>query len=304
MSIYQQQNRYVRIEAFYALTLTEFEMSPHCHNRCEIMYIVSGSCTVSVKDKALPLEKNQYIFLDQNVPHCLYIRSDSPCTILNLEFSCRPENSSIDLKELQDHCESYRRFIQEKEEFFIRSDNGKAGYALKDLISELEKKSTDNQYLLRILFLRMFIEFTRSSSADSLHTGILHVKKAQKFIHEHLYEDLNVEMIAEHAGINHTYLQTLFSTQFGCGIIAYVNRHRIEHAAFLLHNSSMNITDIAFFLGFHSRQHFGYTFEKHFAMSPKQYRKLKGQNITADTGAGQWHADENGDFSSQVPLKK
>lgn len=304
MSIYDLRNRYAKPEAFYALNLTEFQMSTHTHNRCEIMYVVLGSCVVSVKDEMFNLKQNQFIFIDQNVPHCLYIKPKSPCTILNLEFSCHCEEDGIDLNELWNNCEAYRRFVENKEDFLILNDNGKVEYALKDLISELEKKNVSDQFLLRILFFRILIELTRASALDGHYMGILHLKKAQKYISQHIYEDLSVEMIAAQVGINHTYLQTLFSKQFQCGIMTYVNRIRMEHATFLLNNSSMNITDIAFHLGFNSRQHFGYTFEKFYKMSPQQYRKLKGQNITADTGMGQWYADENGDFSNQALLKK
>ncbi len=304
MSIYNLKNRYAKPEAYYALNLTEFHMSAHSHTRCEIMYIVSGNCVVYVNDEVINLEKNKFIFIDQDVSHYLYVRSNSPCTILNLEFSCSPEKSSIDLNELFENCEAFRRFIENKEEFVVLNDNGKVEFALKDLISELENKNVNDQFLLRILFFRMLVEFTRSSNQDAYFTGILYLKKAKNFIKQHLNEDLSVEMIATHTGINHSYLQTLFSRQFHCGIIAYVNRLRMEHAAFLLNNSSINITDMAFYLGFNSRQHFGYTFAKHYKMSPQQYRKLKGQNIIANTGTGQWFADENGDFNNLVKFNK
>lgn len=304
MSIYNINNRYARPEAFYALNLTEFQMPPHSHNRCEIMYVVYGSCTVSVKEEMIALKKNQFIFLDQNVPHCLYIKSGIPCTILNLEFSCSPSpnEGGIDLSEMHIGSEAYRRFISSKEEFLVLNDNGKVGYAIKDLISELENKKSSDMFLLQLLFFRMLVEFSRSIGQGGHYPGSLHLRKAQRFINEHLYEELNVEMIAEIAGINHTYLQTLFSKQFNCGIIAYVNKLRMEHAAFLLNNSSMSITDVAFHLGFNSRQHFGYIFEKHYNMSPKQYRKLKGQNLKADTGGVQRYADETGQFKESITI--
>ncbi len=304
MSIYNINNRYARPEAFYALNLTEFQMPPHSHNRCEIMYVVSGSCTVSVKEELIALRKNQFIFLDQNVPHYLYIKSDTPCAILNLEFSCSPSpnEGGIDLNEMHIGSEAYRRFISSKEEFLVLNDNGKVGYAIKDLISELENKKSSDMFLLQLLFFRMLAEFSRSIGQDGHYPGSLHLRKAQRFINEHLYEELNVEMIAEFTGINHTYLQTLFSKQFNCGIIAYVNKLRMEHAAFLLNNSSMSITDVAFHLGFNSRQHFGYIFEKHYNMSPKQYRKLKGQNLKADTGGVQRYADETGQFKESITI--
>ena len=51
---------------------------------------------------------------------------------------------------------------------------------------------------------------------------------------------------------------------------------RLQKAAIILRNSPMSITEIAFEVGFNSRQHFGYTFEKYFQMSPKEYRFANG----------------------------
>ncbi|MFQ7419873.1 MAG: helix-turn-helix domain-containing protein [Blautia massiliensis (ex Durand et al. 2017)] len=48
----------------------------------------------------------------------------------------------------------------------------------------------------------------------------------------------------------------------------------MEQAAFLLCNSTLHITDIAFSSGYNSRQHFAHTFEKFYHMSPSRYRSL------------------------------
>ena len=77
-------------------------------------------------------------------------------------------------------------------------------------------------------------------------------------------------------GLNQAYLQTLFSTHFGCGVMAYANRLRIEKACFLLKNSELSITDIACETGYNSRQQFGYSFHRQMGKSPQQYRKELG----------------------------
>lgn len=179
----------------------------------------------------------------------------------------------------------------------ICSDSGKVSYALKDLIDELEKKKTSDSYLLNILFIRLMIELTKCFIGDTHLASILHIRKAKQYIVDHLYEDINVAMVASHVGINHCYLQTLFSVHLHSGIMNYINNLRMDHAAFLLKNSNMSITNIAFHVGYNSRQHFSYTFEKHYQMGPRQYRKLNGQNLMTDTGRSQWMADTRGRFS-------
>ena len=90
--------------------------------------------------------------------------------------------------------------------------------------------------------------------------------------------------IARYAGINKSYLQSLFSRQMHCTITDYINRKRLEQAAFLLINSSLTITDIAFHTGYNSRQHFAATFEKYYGSGPRAYRQLHGKQLETTTG--------------------
>lgn len=302
MSIYHAKNRYAHSVAYYALNLDSFDMTDHRHNRCEIMYLVDGTCTVVVDGTPLLLHSKQFVFLDQQIPHRLEIEPSTPCTLLNYEFSCSDRRSGTDLVDLAAHSEAFQHFLDGRARYLLLYDRGKLGYALKDLIGELEQNNEDD-YLLSLLFCRMFIELTKCSSTDSTLTGITYLKQARKYITEHFAEDISVAEVAHAVGINHSYLQVLFSKQFGCGIMTYVNNQRMDRATFLLKNSNMNVTDIAFEVGFNSRQHFGYTFEKRFAMSPKQYRKLNGQNIQTDTGTYQHMLAEDGGPIRSFPLK-
>lgn len=297
MSIYDTRNRYATPIAYYALHLSEFHLTSHAHDQCEIMYLVSGKCTVSVRDQSISLKERQYIFIDQNVPHGLTIEPETPCTILNLEFTCRPEKGCSDLADLTQNSVEFSDFIERKEAWSVLYDSGKVNYAMKDLIDEMEKEDLRDMYLLDLLFRRMLIEVTKKSFDDPPQIGIRHLRKAKAFIHENLFADLDVGMISEHVRLNHSYLQALFAKHMNCGIMTYVNRLRMDHASFLLKNSNMCVTDMAFHLGYNSRQHFSMTFEKRFGMSPKQYQKLNSQNIKADTGVAQRTATTAGRFA-------
>lgn len=302
MSIYEKENCYGTIHAYYALNLSEFNMKSHCHNQCEIMYLISGTnCRITIEDVSYELAENEFVFIDQNIKHSLYVEKGSPCSILNLEFTCSPTPADINLQEIGSKSLAFSKFIVGKHQSLLLHDTKKMGYALKDLISELEHREEDSTFMIHILFTRILLELGNCYSNDKKASGAIYLKKAGAYIQDHLYEELNVTAIAKYVGINHAYLQTLFSSQYHCGIIAYVNRLRMEHASFLLRNSRMSITDMAFYLGYNSRQHFGYTFLQHFKMSPQNYRRLHGQTIAIDTGGAQQMKDANGTFNP-IPM--
>ena len=299
MSIYAPQNRYSYPEACYALNLNRYEMKMHQHHRCEIMYVADGSCQVFLEKEQITLHSKQLIFLDADVWHQLWIPPNTSCTLFNLEFVCQEQAQGIDLYELAQKEPAFTRFLEKRAPYLVLFDPGKLGYALKDLIGELSDQREQSPYLLSLLFSRVFVELARCTPANVRESGIRYLNKAKRYIEDNLCEELSVPQIAGVVGINHSYLHTLFSKNIGCGVMAYVNRRRLERASFLLKNSSMSITDIAFHVGFNSRQHFGYMFEKQFGMSPKQYRKLNEENLTVHSHTGQLRLDRGRKF---IPL--
>lgn len=301
MSIYHSKNRYAQSGAYYALHLDRFDMPTHQHERCEIMYVVEGHCFIETEHANFELLPKQFVFLDQQVAHRLLIQPDTPCVLLNYEFGCSEEHLGVDLFELAERSPGFQQFLQTKAPCLVLHDRGKLGYALKDLIGELEESG--DPYLLELLLRRMLLELARCAAKETAITGIGYLKRAKQYIAEHLLEELNVSQIAAFAGINHSYLQTLFAKHLGCGIMTYVNHQRMDRATFLLKNSNMQITDIAFEVGFNSRQHFGYTFEKRFGMSPRQYRILNSQNIATDTGTEQQTLEPDGSRGTRYSLK-
>lgn len=271
------QDVFLRSYAYYAVNLDHFEMNPHTHPAHELMYLVDGSCEVEVDGKRMTLKPNQFIFVRQGVPHCLSIHSR--CTLLNYEFSFAKQDG-VDVGYLLAQSADCRAFLAQLPPYFVRYDKRKLGYALKDLIDELEQ-SRDG-VLLPLLVQRMLLELTYNEAQNS-QSGILYLKKAKSFMEQNFQQPIQVADIADFVGVNHSYLQTLFSKEFGCGLMQYVAQLRLDRAGFLLANSSSSVIDIAFAVGFNSRQHFAYSFQKRFGMSPQKYRKIKGQAFAVDT---------------------
>lgn len=282
-----RNSRKAKITAFYALSLTKFYMEPHSHDSCEIMYVTSGSCLVEYEGKQVRLTPGRFVFLDAQVCHRLKIQEGSSCSVLNLEFRWG-EEGEIDLDQIIRNSPGVKRIVGKKVGGFEGDDLNDLGYSLKDLITYLQRDRKKQEYLLTVLFYRFLLELAAGMEEDRKRAGAAYLRKACGYIEENLASDLKVSKIAAHAGINKSYLQFLFSKFLDCTITAYINQKRIEQASFLLINSAMRVTDIAFYTGFNSRQHFGVVFEKYHKMSPMKYRKLHSRALAPDTEGKQY----------------
>ena len=176
--------------------------------------------------------------------------------------------------------------------FCSGTDSRNFGYSLKDLLTFLQRGSgeiKEEEFLFFLLFGRMLTELAFCSRSSRNTQGSAYLKKALHYIDEHYLEDIDIPAIAAYAGINKSYLQALFTEKNSCTINTYINRKRMEQAAFLLCNSTLHITDIAFSSGYNSRQHFAHTFEKFYHMSPSRYRSLHTRPLRSDTEKKRYH---------------
>ena len=291
---------YPFVSAFYALRLSEFCMDIHSHRGLEIMYVTKGTCTVFLKDRSVQLTQREFIFLDSQVSHRLLVTPDQPCSLLNLEFFCQEKENGQDLRELAAHCPDFVELCRSSRPYHTGMDTRNLGYALKDLISQMESKGEDDAYLQRLLFFRFLIELSKCIRTDGSTAGLTYLKKACRYIDEHMTEDIRVPDIAAFAGVNKSYLQSLFRSRLDTTVTDYINKKRLEQAAFLLTNSTVNVTDIGFACGYNSRQHFGYTFEKYYGCSPRAYRQLHRTSLTPSTGNAQHVIEEDGSVRREI----
>ena len=279
MSIFDLSNRYAEVKAFYNLVFDHFDMKPHKHRSCEIMYVVSGECMIDFEKNHLALKEWEFIFIDQDVTHRLIVEKGKPCGIINVEFACSPSCGGLDLRELKQQFKAFGRFLDASKSYLVLNDTGNMNHALKDLVLALyNAKSDDKDYIVHVLLTRVLIELVLCAQNKMRSTAgaYAYTKKALKYIDENFDRDISVSDVARRAGVHQAYLQKLFRKQLGCGIMTYINDKRMEKAAVLLRNSSIAVTEIAFEVGFNSRQNFGYNFEKYYQISPSRYRMQNG----------------------------
>lgn len=98
------------------------------------------------------------------------------------------------------------------------------------------------------------------------------VRQAAAYIDENYFEDLNLSLLAEKFNMESSYFSRIFRQEMGENPIFYITRKRIEKARSLIAHTDINLTEIAFRVGYNEYSYFNRVFKKHIGMSPREYR--------------------------------
>lgn len=98
------------------------------------------------------------------------------------------------------------------------------------------------------------------------------VQKVITIIDADLTADLGLKRLSEILNVNASYLSALFKKETGRTLTEYVTQKRVDHAAFLLRSTNLQIQTIAQQCGVFDVNYFAKVFKKHTGKSPKEYR--------------------------------
>ncbi len=100
------------------------------------------------------------------------------------------------------------------------------------------------------------------------------VARAKHYIDNHFTTPCDLNKIADFANLNPRYLLRLFKQHIGITPTRYLWHLRAEKGVYLLHQSRLNINQIAEQCGFQSPHHFSRHIKEHYGKSPTQLRHV------------------------------
>ena len=119
-------------------------------------------------------------------------------------------------------------------------------------------------------------QFLASETADTP------VKKAQKYILQHMDQELSRESIAAHVYVSGGYLGRLFKQELHLSISEYIFTERMKLAAQLLEQTEQYVTSIAVRVGYPNFPYFSTQFKKYSGLTPVEYRNRMRQEKAAE----------------------
>ena len=105
------------------------------------------------------------------------------------------------------------------------------------------------------------------------------MERIMKAVNKNLSDsDFNVDMLTREVGISRAQLHRKMKEMTGISTSEFIRNIRLEQAARLLKEQKINVTQVAYTVGFSNLAHFSTIFRKHFGISPSEYAEKTGES--------------------------
>ncbi|WBL23768.1 MULTISPECIES: AraC family transcriptional regulator [unclassified Zunongwangia] len=247
----------------------------HYHPEIELVYISSGSGKRQIGSHVSYYRQGDLILIGSNLPHCGFTEKLNKYereTVIQIHpeflgdtFFNIPETKNIVTlletakKGIVFHGED-KRYIGEKiEELKYRTPFSRL-IALLEIFNHLEEAKN-----YTILNAKGFVLETELQDNNRINLIF-------NFVKEEFKRSIALEEVAELTSMTVPAFCRFFKKITGKTFTQFVNEYRLSHAAKLLHEEQMSITDICFECGFNNFSHFNKQFKKFTGKSPSIYR--------------------------------
>ncbi|MDD3367636.1 MAG: AraC family transcriptional regulator [Lachnospiraceae bacterium] len=254
-------------------TASHKQPDPHVHDYYELYYMWEGECRYFLHDQVYHMKKGDFLLVppgdhhrsayDAKGFHDRCVIYFSPDKIDYKVFKCFSVTKDTLLKPKFFHASAQvqpgvqERMLRLHAEFSLHDEVAdlKIHYLFQELVIFLKENCT------------AVTEERESSDAEQA------LEAAAKYITSNFTQDLNLEDVANVAGLTPTYFSKRFKELTGLGFKEYLNHIRLKQASAMLRESNLPINEIALQCGFTGSNYFGDVFRNHFGVSPREYRK-------------------------------
>lgn len=227
----------------------------HLHKQAELLYVLEGEIEMTVEKHSCTLHAGQVGLAFPNCAHSYTTKTHSRSLLYIFDAA------------LAGDCDA-ALLTQHPQQPFVLQPHADVTYLVPQLPG-LEDIRLVKGYL-QIICARLFEQMKPEAGAVVSDDDWTH--RALTYLNEHFTEGLTLDDLAAHLNISKYHLSRSFPERIGCGLNAYINSLRADHAAMLLASTKISITQVGFDSGFESSSTFFRTFKTLYGVSPKQYR--------------------------------
>ena len=225
-----------------------------------IVLVVSGKGTYTLEGEEETLHRGKLIFVSDQFCHTAQQIQNTCLEIIPLRFGLYSNTSGKPLKEFTrpfflastpSDFQKYFHLFEDIHKYFSFGEipiyRGMCNALLYQILTEFyQDLITQNRLLIdkRLEMIRLYIE-------------------------EHPLDRLNLVELSKRANLSKRYLSEIFKQQYGQTPKEYMIQIRINQARFLLQESTKNIQEIAYMLGYADQYAFSKQFKKMTGISPK-----------------------------------
>lgn len=272
------------ITIFYMELSKDFYYDGERHDFWEMVYIDKGEMLCTADKSTFTLKSGELTFHSPNEFHNLSGNKNTAPDVSIITFECHSREMH--------HFEGkiFRLDAEEKALLSMLFEEGLSCFQLEDprnpLLQRLEKlpdapfgSAQMVKNLLEIFLIKLWRHkdtLTKKSRQNYRVNGIdipADVKEILDYVEQHLYDKLNVSIIARDMGKSESTIKNLFALYQSGGIMKYCNLRKIKEARCLIREGNHNFVQIANMLQFDTPQYFSKCFKKFTNMTPSEYKR-------------------------------
>ena len=253
----------------------DFRAVSHWHDDLEFILILEGQMSYDVNGQKISLQTGEGIFVNSRCFHYGYSDTHTECLFLCILLS--PQLLSINTYFVQNCLNPLiqnSHFPYQKLSPAIQWQNA----ILRDL-EALFKENIDNVQPFSILEKSAHIFRLLSENMnffpdyDKNAEDILALTAMIGYVQKNYPTKTLLKDISSAGNCCKTKCTSLFQKYLSTSPMLYLNRYRLEKSIFLLRNTAMSITEVAYACGFSNTSYFCELFHKYYHITPRQCRR-------------------------------
>ena len=165
------------------------------------------------------------------------------------------------------------------EDFYSKTEYMAFNHPIISLTDEQIKQlheplfNTDSYYYRKSALYHILYLFEQKTTLIQAKNNQSLVAQLLIYIENNFHDDLKLDQLSSALGYSSVYVSKLISDDLKSTFPALLNNARVNHACFLLKNTSHSITEVSDKSGFQNARTFNRNFRKAIGMPPKDYRK-------------------------------
>lgn len=252
-----------------------------------LVYFHSGSCRMTIAGKEYQFKKGDIAIVPRYVYYAPYTANFCEYTFFHFEGDIltvekNPEEITP-FDEVPRGKPFYHRvaFIEDNEDYellldykiSLNSHQQNLDLLVHKCMSVCINYESKQQLLLSLQFSTILFYVSqafceRFRSPDALPSQ---VSKILTYIKEHYKEPISLDDVCNTMNMSKQYCMRIFKKHMHTTINDYILDLRMRHAAYLLSNTHMNVSQTADYLGFSDTSYFSRVFKKYYGISPSEY---------------------------------
>ena len=241
----------------------------HCHDCYEIYYMIEGNRRYFINEKIFDVRTGDVIVIPEQTIHKVTKCPNRKSGEMHSRYVIYPTFEMIP--------NVFKHFIKHYHYRHSPRDSRKIKESFEEIEAEVNSPRSFSPQLIQASLIRILGVLADNSDKTARTGEVSHhdllMEEVCHYIMNHFNEPLTLDELSRKYRFNKSYFSVLFKESTGFNFLEYLTNLRIVHAANLLKETNLPITEISDQCGYNDSNYFAAVFKKIFCVTPIKYRK-------------------------------